>query len=142
MFNCFSGIAQTRQPKLGFVAVLAFCGSVSGTCIAEPFALAERQQLQNQVFVLSIDNLMPAWVFPVVQQPNDDWQGGLVEFAPLVAPQSKAVAHKSAEQKADNADRAGGADAERIPVHLCLLVFALCFLFGFGVGLGPLNSRR
>ncbi len=141
MPNNISRLAVANNSKIAHFLVLVFGFVVSGASALEAAAPPERQHLCGQVFVCASDGSeQRAWVFPVAQQSQYDGFGMYFKFAAPVSPQGKAMADKGAEQKAENADRSGGAYAERISVHLCLIIFALCFFFGFGIGLGPYDD--
>jgi len=139
--NNVSRLAVANNPKIAHFLVLAFCFVVSGASALEAAATPERQHLCGQVLVCATDGSeQRAWVFPVAQQSQHDGFGMFFKFIPSVAPQIKPVPHKHAEQKAGEANQGGGVGGDRISVHLCLIIFALCFFFGFGIGLGPYDD--
>lgn len=138
---CVSAIAKAAVARYFLIFALGF--TVAGASALEPIATPDRQHLCDQIFVCASNGINKrVWVFTVAQQPQHDWLNMFFKFVPPVAPQVKPVPHKHAEQKAGEANQGGGVGSDRISVHLCLIIFALFFFFGFSVGLDPSNTRR
>lgn len=143
MRNNFSFSAIANAAVARYLLVLALGLTVTSAGAVEPAAAPDRQHLCSQIFVCAGYGVNKrAWGFTVSEQSQDDWFGMFFKLIPPVSPQVKPVPHKHAEQKAGKANQGGGVGSDRISVHLCLMISALCFFFGFSLGLGPSNNHR
>ena len=121
----------------GYIAIAL--GSRGFASFAEAGALPAGQDATNHVLICCAKRAVNGGVgeFPLGNQPFANGFNDFVKFPAFVATEGKPVANQQANQKREQADKAGGADAKKVAVHFAILFWFMSFMLGMAIGHGP-----